>query len=170
MLVIYLAKKEDFDFFYDIKNNEFNMHWTGYSKKPEYNQLKEFFAEKIENQNIESNRKIYIMADKLSGDKYGYMYLDPIDSDSAEVSIAVSYEYTKRGIGKKAVNSLIEIARDRGYKMLIAYIREDNVGSKRLFESVGFKRTEEHKMIHLKESSNVFSKEIEMNQYILKIK
>ena len=110
------------------------------------------------------------MADKLSGEKYGYLYLDPIDCDSAEVSIAVSHEYTKRGIGKESINSLIKIALGLGYKMLIAYIREDNVGSKRLFESVGFKRTERHKVISLKESLNVFSNEIIMNQYILKIR
>ena len=54
MVVVNLAKEKDFDFFYNIKNNEFNMYWTGYSTKPEYDKLKEFFTEKIENQNIES--------------------------------------------------------------------------------------------------------------------
>lgn len=166
MIAVHLAKKEDFDFFYEIKCSEFNIYWTGYSTSPEYYALKEFFLGKIENQHIKSNRKIYVTEDILSGEKYAYMYLDPIDCDNAEASIAVSDKYIKRGIGKKSINILIELARAQGYNMLIGYIREDNVGSQRLCESVGFKKTEKHRLLYLEQNS----KGIKMFQYVCKIK
>lgn len=43
MLSIRLATKEDFDFFYELKSEDFNIFWTGGGTKPEKENLRNFF-------------------------------------------------------------------------------------------------------------------------------
>jgi Sortase and related acyltransferases len=162
MVEVYLATEDDISFFYEIKNNEDNMYWSGHSAKPVYDKIRSFFIEQIQNQNIELRRKIYIIADNSNKVKYGYLYLDPIDSDTASVSIAVLDKYSGNGIGRNAMKSLMEVARNQGYKILIADIREDNIRSQRLFGAVGFHQTEKNRLMYLEN----ISKEVRMLQYM----
>lgn len=48
MLSIRLATKGDFDFFYELKSEDFNIFWTGGGTKPEVENLRKFFYTAVE--------------------------------------------------------------------------------------------------------------------------
>ncbi|MDF2877899.1 MAG: acetyltransferase, family [Clostridia bacterium] len=161
MVKIYLATEDDISFLYEIKSNEDNMNWAGHSEKPVYEKLKESYLKHIQNQDVVLNRKIYIISGSEINMKYGYLYLDPIDYDNASVSVAVLDKYSGKGIGRTAIERVVEAANSYGYKNLIAEIREDNIRSQRLFTTAGFNKTEEFRLMYI---SNI-EREIKMLQY-----
>lgn len=44
MISIRLATKDDFEFYYKLKSEDYNVFWGGHEAKPEYAKLKQFFA------------------------------------------------------------------------------------------------------------------------------
>lgn len=125
MININLATKDDFNFFYEIKKNKDNMYWSGYSKEPSKEKLKDFFYNILNNQDDINKRKIYII--KFKESKCGYLYFDPIDVKNAVISVAILDVFSGNGIGKLAVKNLIDIAFHNGVIKIIAEIREDNI-------------------------------------------
>jgi phosphinothricin acetyltransferase len=57
----------------------------------------------------------------------------------AECSVYVASEARRRGVGRLALTSLIEEAERRGFTKLVSRIFPDNVRSRRLCASVGFR-------------------------------
>lgn len=164
MIRLILAKEDDFEFFYEIKVDADNMFWTGYSSAPIRDSLYKFFIEQISKQNLSINRKIFIITEiKETGivSPMGYLYLDPIDIDTAAVSVAVLMKYSGRGIGRVSLEESCEAARNSGYRYLTAYVREDNIRSEKMFKAVGFQRTEEYKLLMIEN----LGKEIKMLRY-----
>lgn len=138
------AVETDFDFFYSIKCDEDNMYWSGHNEGPMRDSLYAFFSSQIQNQDVLHKRTIYIVVEKSDGKRAGYLYLDPISSDSAEISIGILQAFSGRGFGRKAVCALCELAWSIGFKSIYALIREDNLRSQRMFEHAGFKKTEQY--------------------------
>lgn len=165
MVVIYLATKDDTSFFYEIKSNDDNMYWSGHLVEPNYDRIKKIFVEHIQNQFNKLSRKVYIISDNIDKIKYGYLYLDPINYDTASVSIAVLDKFSGNGIGRIAMKRLMEVAFINGYRILVAEIREDNIRSQRLFEAIGFHQTEKFRLMYIEN----ISKEIKMIQYLNRI-
>ena len=52
-------------------------------------------------------------------------------------------KYRRKGVMSSAVVELAEIAREKGFKRMLAYVREDNIASLKAFEKAGFKKFEE---------------------------
>jgi L-amino acid N-acyltransferase YncA len=94
--------------------------------------------------------KIYIV--KSDGCSCGYLYFDPLSTKIATISVAILDVFSGKSIGKTAVQKLIDVSFKEGYEKIIAEIREDNVKSKKLFTSLGFKETNE---FHLKYIENI---------------
>lgn len=60
-----------------------------------------------------------------------------------ELAIVISKEFQNQHIGRKCVQKMIQQAKERGIKELIANIYSFNQQSRKMFESIGFKQIDE---------------------------
>jgi len=56
--------------------------------------------------------------------------------------IIVHQNYRGKGIGRKLLEKIIEIAEERNYCKITLEVREDNLPAKKLYDDLGFKDTE----------------------------
>lgn len=63
--------------------------------------------------------------------------------DNAEVAIVVCKEYQDRDIGRRCIEEMIKLAREKGMSRIAANIYSLNTQSRHMFESVGFTKTDE---------------------------
>lgn len=63
--------------------------------------------------------------------------------DSCDVSLAVSGEWRKRGVGSSLMRRLIDAARMRGIRQMRAYLPEHSDGSDSLATRIGFERRQD---------------------------
>ena len=63
--------------------------------------------------------------------------------DDGEIAIVVCREYQNRGIGRRCVREMVALARESGMSEVRANIYAFNARSQRVFQSVGFERTDE---------------------------
>ena len=59
------------------------------------------------------------------------------------ISIVVCKEYQNRRIGRRCVENVIDLAREKGLDQVKAEIYSFNTQSQRMFESIGFEHSEE---------------------------
>lgn len=59
------------------------------------------------------------------------------------ISIVVCKEYQNRHIGRRCVENIIDLAREKGLDQVRAEIYSFNTQSQRMFESIGFEHSEE---------------------------
>ena len=153
-----LAKIEDFDEYYKLKSDESNIYWTGWSSKPDYDNLKKFFNKTITNIKTNKDRKIYLAYEDNKA--VGYIYIDYVDDDTFALSPAISSEFQGKGYGKQIVGLGIKEGLNLGFKNMEAYIREDNIASQKCFEYNGAHKTDISKNLYIENK----------NQYIKMIK
>lgn len=63
--------------------------------------------------------------------------------DNAEISIVVCKEYQNRHIGRRCVTDMLKLAGEKGMKKVKANIYSFNEQSRRMFQSVGFVKTDD---------------------------
>ncbi len=63
--------------------------------------------------------------------------------DNAEISIVVCKEYQNRHIGRRCVTDMLKLAGEKGMKRVKANIYFFNEQSRRMFQSVGFVKTDD---------------------------
>ncbi len=63
--------------------------------------------------------------------------------DNAEISIVVCKEYQNRHIGRRCVTDMLKLAGGKGMKRVKANIYSFNEQSRRMFQSVGFVKTDD---------------------------
>ena len=63
--------------------------------------------------------------------------------DNAELAIVICKEYQNRHIGRKCILDIIELAKEKGMDRVKANIYSFNTQSQRMFEAVGFIRTDD---------------------------
>lgn len=141
-----LASMEDFDVFYEIKKEDFNLFWTGHETEPDREKLKKFFEENIKNAGKHDARKIYILL--CNNTKIRYGYLDPSGQD-CEWSVALKEEYSGKGHGKESLKLAMETAKKMQFIHMTAFVREDNTASLKMFSSCGFVRTKEYQKVYI---------------------
>ena len=70
----------------------------------------------------------------------GVARIEAAGTDRAEISINLAPVARGRGLAGAVIMALIPLARDQGYRQLLARIRADNARSQRVFENCGFTR------------------------------
>ena len=63
--------------------------------------------------------------------------------DNAEVAIVVCKEYQNKHIGRRCVEDMLKLAKEKGMDTVKANIYSFNEQSRRMFEAVGFKKIDE---------------------------
>ena len=151
------AKLEEFEEYYAIKCEEFNLYWTaGNYKEVPKDRLWRFYKGCIENQNGVVRKEIYFIKD-IEYRVVGYLYLD-IQGDTIDIPIAVKKKYTGKGYGKAAVLLGLDMAKSMGFKKTIGKIREDNIASMKLYTGCGYTVMDEFVEIY----SEILHKNIKM--------
>ncbi len=146
------AAREDFDFFFSVKSEEDNLYWCGYRNKPVKGNLQMFWNRYVPNNGEGENysedrvREIYIVQEESHA--VGYLYIDYLPDEEAELSIGISITQSGKGYGTKAVKEAVAFLNAAGLSA-IAYIREDNDKSRKLFSGAGFWQTEEYREMTL---------------------
>ena len=94
--------------------------------------------------------RLHAMYDYLSrhGECYyieyrGVLVGDVSLRDSSEVSIVVCREYQNRQIGRKCVLEMLKLAEEKGLDTVKANIYSFNEQSRRMFQSIGFEKTDD---------------------------
>lgn len=138
MVSIRLAKKEDFDFFYEIKSEDLNIFWAGWSTKPDKENLRLFFYDAVENAGKKESRKIYIVENE-EGKDVGYIYILPTNNEEYELPCSILSSYNGRGYGRQAIKLGLAEGKRLGFKKMVTSIREDNIASLKAYTSCGVK-------------------------------
>lgn len=92
---------------------------------------------------------------KKHGDLYYIKYKNRLCGDvclqpSGEVNIVISKEFQNKHIGRRVINEIICLAKEKGIKELNVEIYSFNTQSKKMFVSIGFKRIDdEHYILSL---------------------
>ena len=163
-MIIELAKLKDFDEYYKLKSDENNIFWTGWSDKPNYENIKKFFIETINNLKTIKDRRIYLAYE----DKkiVGYLYIDYVDDDTFALSPAISSDYQGKGYGKELIGLGIKEGLKLGFKNMEAYVREDNIASQKCFEYNNAHKTDIYKNQYIENKKQ----EIKMIKYLYQSK
>ena len=57
---------------------------------------------------------------------------------TGELAIVICKEYQNKHIGRKVIEKMLELARERGLAECFAHIYSFNIQSQKMFESIGF--------------------------------
>jgi ribosomal protein S18 acetylase RimI-like enzyme len=74
----------------------------------------------------------------MTADDPGYGF---VDGDTPEITIGVVPSWRRRGVGRRLLVALLEVARADGHHALSLSVEHDN-GARRLYESIGFESHE----------------------------
>ena len=160
ILHLELAKKNDFLSFYLLKREKSNVFWAGWISKPILKELLTFFNKAIKDSNNKESRKIYMVNRGVS--LMGYIYIDYVDDDTFHISPAISERYQGKGYGKEAIDLAVKEGINLGFNKAEAYIREDNIASRKCFEKCGFVQTDIYENKYIPNQN----KEIKMIRYL----
>lgn len=67
---------------------------------------------------------------------------------SAELAIVICREYQNRHIGRRCIREMLRRAEEKGLAQVTAQIYSFNAQSRRMFESLGFRRTGEEEYVY----------------------
>lgn len=152
-MILEKAKMEEFEEYYAIKCEDFNLYWTAgdYAKPPRENLLR-FYTKCINTDESTPVRKEIYLVKTDDGEVAGYIYLD-INEDVLDIPIAIKKEYTGKGYAKQAILEGMRLAKEKGFKRAVGKIREDNIASQKLYcEKCGWNMTDEYVEFYSKES------------------
>lgn len=96
---------------------------------------------------LERLRAMYNYLD-THGDCYyiqyeGILVGDVTLQENAELSIVVCKEYQNRHIGRKCIENMVDLAKEKGIDKVKANIYSFNTQSQRMFQALGFQKTGE---------------------------
>lgn len=96
-------------------------------------------------------KAMYKYLDK-KGDLYYIKYKnrlcgDVCLQDNGEINIVIAKEFQNKHIGRRVIEEIIALAKEKNIQELYAVIYSFNTQSQRMFEGVGFKRIEGEKYI-----------------------
>lgn len=129
------ATTDFFNDFFAIKCEPMQIRWGGFTSAPDKSSFRVWFDKQL----ISEKRKIYFGIS--SGSLLGYVYLDFINSDTVELTDAVSTAYQGMGIATEMIFQSCEIAKGCGYKFIRAWVSIANKASQKVFEKNGFNLT-----------------------------
>ena len=122
-------------------------------------------AEELKKEILTGHPKYKSFLIKCDGIACGYCYLSQHNKRkaydrTAELSLYLKPEYSRKGIGKISIDKIEEIARANGIKNLIGIIAEENIQSIKLMNKCGFE-----KCAHFKKVGEKFGRILDVVAY-----
>ncbi|ADC65554.1 GCN5-related N-acetyltransferase [Ferroglobus placidus DSM 10642] len=96
-------------------------------------EVKKMF-ERVDFENVYS-----VVAENEKGEIVAESRLIKVSENSAELAVIVHDSYQNKKLGQTLAREMIEFAKSRGFKRLIAFINERNRAALHIFEKLGFK-------------------------------
>lgn len=130
---------EDIDFLYNLENQE-SLWDVSQTQIPFSRYALQNYIQNAQQDIYEAKQFRYVIHHS-EGRPIGCVDLYDFDPKNrrACVGIALLEEYRRKGIGNLALNILLDYGKNYfDLHQLVAYIPEDNIGSRRLFEKAGF--------------------------------
>ena len=146
MELIYKSLTENmFEDYYALRCEENNIAWTGYTHKPDKEQLRQWCVSQINN----PSRDIYLVYTN-AGVCVSYLYIDwAADGLSAEGGSGTACAWEGKGIGTDTLVFSMRKAREKGVRLFVSWVSENNIASYRRYEKLGFEKTDEYEMRNL---------------------
>lgn len=141
-----ISKQEIYEFLSQWKKDPLKMHWFIYSKN---------FKFPAGDINLDKISNIFEECSDLS-DLENYSF-----NNAAEIKIMISGDYQRQGIGRLAAQSAIDYGfKEKKLDSIYAFVYEDNIGSKTLWERLGFEKIGSHieKVSNRKENTLILKK------------
>lgn len=160
MLELIEGTLKNFDFYYNLKCEYSAIYWSGYEKSPQKTNLYTHYVNLLDYKEHKNKEIYFIISDNV---EFGYIQFT-YNKNEIELGIGVSERYSGKGIGTKAINLALEKLQKKYKNMdVVAWIREDNKASERIFKNNGFFNTWKQK----KDFNLILNKEVTMFQYII---
>lgn len=149
-MIIRKATALDYDGYYQIKSDENNVFWGGWTSAPDYEAFKNVFFSRISN----PQRREYVCI--IDGQISGYLAAVILDS-KVEISYGVKSSFSGQGIATALIGFAVGEFTD---KTIIAWVSEKNIGSQKCLLKNGFLKSEEleRKSLQLDKDEHVFCK------------
>ncbi|OIO46066.1 MAG: hypothetical protein AUJ25_00775 [Parcubacteria group bacterium CG1_02_37_13] len=127
------ANQEDAKFLFDLRNNP---NLFKYYKSPRPVEEKEHLTwlEKV----FSGEAKKYLFILEFEGETAGQLRIDEFRESKAEINIALQEGFQGKGLGTLALQEGVKLAKQLGFKELIAEIHQDNLASLKLFQKACF--------------------------------
>lgn len=75
----------------------------------------------------------------VDNNNIGSVWLETVDKDTVKLGIFIAdEEYRNNGYGTKAIDSVLCIAKDKGYKNVTLNVRTNNIRAYGLYQKLGF--------------------------------
>lgn len=87
---------------------------------------------------LENDRAHYLVA-RADGKPVGYVGIWLVADEGHITNVAVHPDYRSRGVGRRLMEAITELARRKGARRLTLEVRKSNIRAQRLYESLGFK-------------------------------
>jgi len=116
---------------YTLSNSK-SVRQNSFNPEPiELESHKKWFETKLRDENT-------IMLKAVLGENFAGQARLEINGDTALVGVSIDEEFRGKGIASKLLREIIEIAENRGVKVIEAFIKLENQASIKLFEKAGF--------------------------------
>ncbi|KKK38904.1 hypothetical protein WQ57_06020 [Mesobacillus campisalis] len=128
------AKDEDVNDVFKLSNEDYVRKYSINTTEIDWKEHKAWF----ENIMNSDNHIFYVVTDRTN--KFLGQLRYRVENEMATISISLCKSITGRGLSKTLVKNSIELISEERYelKKIIAYVSNDNIASKKLFESIGF--------------------------------
>lgn len=87
---------------------------------------------------LENDRAHYLVA-RMDGRAVGYVGIWLVADEGHITNVAVHPDYRSRGVGRRLMEAITDLARRRGARRLTLEVRKSNLRAQRLYESLGFR-------------------------------
>jgi RimJ/RimL family protein N-acetyltransferase len=162
MISIRKAEENDFDFYYNLKSEDFNVFWGGAEKAPDYEKLKSFFINTVQGFDQPNKRKLYIIYDDEV--QVGEISIKPKGED-CEMPLSLLEDKVGCGRGRAAYKLGLDEAKKNGFKRVFGVIREDNEASLMLHLSLGARFTGGYTMVYIPK----LKRDVKMIEFIIEM-
>lgn len=132
---IFLRKADfsDIEFLFSLRNQPSTYQYAKNARPVEWSEHIGWITPIIKGN---SSKNLFVI--EFEGKKAGQARID-IAGEGAEVSISLLAEFQGKGIAAIALKMAMDkIAEEKGVKIFIAEIHQDNIPSQKLFEKLGF--------------------------------
>ncbi len=132
-IVLRKATLDDKEFLFGLRNDKDAYQWFSNPRPVKWEDhlkwLEDVFSGKIK-------KHLFIVESEEK--RVGQFRLDEVSPAEAIINISLSKDCRGKGLGTLTLEEGIELAKQLGFKELIAEIHQDNLASSKLFQKLGF--------------------------------